>query len=329
MFASQEPLRLLSASHIVKTPLPPVDWMVQPIVAAHERVLVYGEYGALKSWVLLHLGLHIAAGRKWLGTFEVPKPRAVLYVDEEMSEYTLRSRIQRIVQGEKFPTDDMPFAVSSREGVRMTEKGGNIFLDRVARAEFKPDFIIMESMRRVLVGSENEQTDVSGFWRAVEPILKVGMTFLVSHHMRKPHDEGPDNVRYRASGSTDLIAGSDSAWACTRTGQTTTLMEAIRIRLAEEPKPFTVEFTWEGETGPVSATLGLPPAEASQGGLAAITILDTLEVGPASSGALEAACEAKGVSRRTFQRALDSLERQGRIAKEGHLGQWHLVTTCE
>lgn len=296
--------------------------MVQPIIAAHERVLIYGEYGALKSWLLLHLGLHIAAGHKWLDNFDVPKPRAVLYVDEEMSEYTLRSRVKRIVEGSKLPTDEMPFAVSSREGVRMTEMGGAILLDRVTRAEYKPELIIMESMRRVLVGSENEQTDVSGFWRAVEPILKAGMTFLVSHHMRKPHEEGPDNVRYRASGSTDLIAGSDSAWAMTRTAQNCSTLEAIRIRLAEEPKPFSVEFTWDGETGPVTAALGLPPAEASQGGQAAIIILDTLEVGPATTGELEAACKAQGVSHMTFYRALQSLEKQGRIAKDGHLGNW-------
>jgi hypothetical protein len=214
----------------------------------------------------------------------------------------------------------------------MTEMGGHILLDRVAKADFKPELIIVESMRRVLVGSENEQVDVSGFWRAVEPILKAGMTFLVSHHMRKPHEEGPDSVRYRASGSTDLIAGSDSAWAMTRTAQTTATLEAIRIRLAEEPKPFSVEFNWEGETGPVSAVLGLPPEEVSQGGQAVILILDILEAGSAATRALEAACEAKGVSRRTFHRALESLARQGRISKVGASkgpGVWTLTTTCE
>jgi len=326
MFASQEPLRLLSLSHIVNTPLPPVEWLVKPIFAAGERVLLYGEYGALKSWVLLHVGLHIAAGRKWLDTFEVPRPRAVLYVDEEMSEYTLRSRVKRIAEGEKFPTDDVSFAVSSREGARMTEMGGHILLDRVTRAEFKPEVIIMESMRRVLVGSENEQSDVSGFWRAVEPIAKMGIALIVSHHMRKPHEDGPDNIRYRASGSTDLIAGTDSAWAATRPQNgPSIIMTAIRMRLAEEPPPFAVEFTWDGETGPVSATLGLPPEEASQGGQAVILILETLEAGPVTSAQLGASCAAVGVSQRTFERALASLERQGRINKVGgQRGLWGL-----
>lgn len=302
---------------------------MKSVVAAHERVLLYGEYGSLKSWVLLHVGLHIAAGRKWLDNFDVPKARAVLYVDEEMSEYTLRSRITRLVQGADMSVDNLPFCVSSREGVRMTEMGGAILLDRVARAEYKPEVIIMESMRRVLVGDEKEAMDVSGFWRAAEPILKAGMVFIISHHMRKPRAEGPDEARYRASGTTDLIAGSDSAWAMTRTGQNTTTLEAIRIRLAEEPKPFSVEFEFAPDTGPVTARLGLPPAEASQGGKAVVLILDTLEAGPQTTGALRAACEAGGVSDRTFERALESLESQGRIVKTGgHLGTWSLATPC-
>jgi hypothetical protein len=306
-----------------------VEWIVQPIVAAHERVLLYGEFGALKSWVLLHLGLHIAAGRKWLDTFEVPRPRAVLYVDEEMSEYTLRSRVQRLVAGAHLPTDDLPFMAASQEGVRMTEMGGVILLDRVHKAGFKPEIIIMESMRRVLVGDEKEQVDVSAFWRAVQPLRKAGIVVIVSHHMRKPRMEGPDDARHRASGTTDLIAGSDSAWAMTKTASNTATLEAIRIRLAEEPKPFAVEFTWDGETGPVSARLGLPPGEASRGGQAVLIILGILEAGPATSGALEAACEAEGVPHMTFYRALESLTSQGRVSKVGgHLGHWTLTTPC-
>jgi len=86
-----------------------------------------------------------------------------------------------------------------------------------------------------------------------------------------------------------------------------------------------VEFAWDGETGPVSATLGLPPEEASQGGQAVILILDTLEAGPVTSAQLGASCAAVGVSQRTFERALGSLERQGRISKVGgQRGLWKL-----
>ena len=334
MFASLDPLRLISVQNIIRNPLPPVEWIVQPVVAKGERVLLYGEFGALKSWLLLHMGLHIAAGHKWLGEFPVPKPRSMLYVDEEMTEHTIRLRVKQLVAGEKIPTDDMQFQVASREGVLLTEMGGKILLERVWKADYRPEVIVIDSMRATLVGSENEQEDVIAFWRAVEPILKAGITVIVTHHMRKPREEGLDSVRYRASGSTAIISGSDSAWAVTRHGQAPiATVEAIRIRLAKEPPPFTVEFTFDGEEGPVRAIMGLPPEEASKGGQAVTIILGVLEGGSATTGALKAACEAESIPARTAERALSSLEQQGRIAKVGGKhGEWQKAPseqTCQ
>ena len=331
MFASLDPLRLISVQNIIRNPLPSVVWIVQPIVAQGERVLLYGEFGALKSWLLLHMGLHIACGRSWLGEFTVTKPRSVLYVDEEMTEHTIRLRIKQLVAGEKIPTDDMQFQVASREGVLLTEMGGKVLLERVWKADYRPEVVIIDSMRATLVGSENEQEDVIAFWRAIEPILKAGITVIVTHHMRKPREEGLDSVRYRASGSTAIISGSDSAWAVTRHGQAPiATVEAIRIRLAKEPPPFTVEFTFDGEEGPVRAIRGLPPEEVSSGGKAIGIILDRLGAGPTTTTDLRAACEAEGVPVRTFERALASLETQGRIVKSGgQRGEWILATQCD
>lgn len=302
-----------------------IEWVVNPVVARGERVLIYGEYGSFKTWLLLHMGLHIAAGRKWLGEFEIPKPRAVLYVDEEMSEQTTVLRVKQLLAGGQLPTDGMSFMLSSREGVLFTEAGGRVLLDRVYRAEYKPEVVIIDSMRATLVGSENEQMDVIAFWRALEPLMQTGLTVIIAHHMRKPREEGLDSVRYRASGSTAIISGSDSAWALSRTGGqgSTAKMQAIRIRMAQEPPPFMVEFSFNGETGPVSAKLGLPPEEASQGGRAVLIIMGRLGMGPAATGALKATCEAEGVPIRTIERAIASLEEQGRITKVGGKhGEW-------
>ena len=322
MFATLEPLRLISVQAIVREPLPPIEWIVQTIVSKGERVLLYGEFGALKTWLLLHMGLHIAAGRKWLGCFEVPKPKAVLYVDEEMTEYAIRLKVRQLVEGSGLGTDNLDFQVSSREGVLFTEMGGRILLERVRLANYKPEVIVIDSMRATLVGSENEQMDVIAFWRAIEPLLKAGITVLVAHHMRKPREEGPDPNRYRASGSTAIISGSDSAWAVTRHGKDTSCtLEAIRIRMALEPPPFAVGFQFNGETGPVVGYMGVLPSEASQGGQALLLIEKAiLDQGEMETAALEALCASEGISRATCYRAIHALTEQGRIhaSQKGH-----------
>ena len=324
MFAVQEPLPTISAHEIATQPLPPVNWIVAPILSTGERALVYGEFGALKSWVLLHLGLHIAAGRKWLDTFDIPESRPVLYVDEEMSEYTLRRRTKRLLLG--MGLTDVPFFVASRIGFRVTDMGAHILLDRVRRAALKPQVIIVEALRRVLIGSENEAKDVSAFWRGIEPLVKEDRSLGVSHHMRKPKDEGmADDTRYRASGSTDLLAGCDVAWAVTRPkGAPYCKMECTKIRLAEEPKPFTLEFDFGvGPDAPITAHLApdRDPVD-SQGGRAVIMIEAALQ----ASGSLQTAeiitlCEDAGISRPTAFRALQALHDQGRAHKEEQ-GTW-------
>ena len=328
MFGKPEPLRLLFLEHVLRTSLPPVAWVVEHVVAEGERVLFFGEPATMKSWLLLHLGLHIAAGHKWLD-FAVTAPRSVLYVDEEMTERLVRRRMQQLVAGGTPPAADGHFAVASREGVLFNERGGHTLLDQVWRADYKPEVVIIDSMRATLIGDENTQLDVIAFWRAVEPLLRAGLTIIVAHHMRKPRAEGPDAVRHRASGNTAIISGCDSAWAITRPGRAPAItVEAIKNREVQEPPPFAVTFVSDGETGPVSVALGLTPEEASTGGQAVAIILDTLEQGEQTTGALEAACEVEGVSRRTCYRTLESLETQGRIAKVRH-GVWALTTPCQ
>src|SRR5262245_38420959 len=101
-------LRLISFREIMTAPLLPINWLIEALIAVGDRIVVYGEFGALKSWVLLHLALHLAAGRPWLGKFGVPRPHSVLYIDEEMNERTLRRRIKRLGRGSDLEHEDLP-----------------------------------------------------------------------------------------------------------------------------------------------------------------------------------------------------------------------------
>src|SRR6478672_1253810 len=72
--------RLIAFDTIMHEPLPPVDWLVESLIPNGSRSVVFGEFGCMKSWLLLDLGLHIAAGKHWLDQFAIPKPKSVLYI---------------------------------------------------------------------------------------------------------------------------------------------------------------------------------------------------------------------------------------------------------
>src|SRR5437899_608785 len=83
--------------NILTNPLPPISWVCQPWITQGAKTVLFGEWGSMKTWVLLHMALCMASGHPWLGHKTVPQ--TVLYIDEEMGERTLRSRLKRLARG--------------------------------------------------------------------------------------------------------------------------------------------------------------------------------------------------------------------------------------
>ena len=325
------PLPLISFQQIMEEPLPPIDWVVEQLIAQGDRVMFYGEFGSLKTWLLLDLALHLAAGIPFLGEFPIPKAKRVLYVDEEMNERTLRRRIKRLGMGLLLETETLPFQALSRVGVRFDFVGAQRLLTALDKTGFEPDVVIVESFRRVLVGSENEARDVSGFWRNVEPILKAGKTLIVSHHMRKPHFQGNDSNRNRASGSTDILAGADTGFAIQRLSQDSISLECVKSREAEEVSPFVASMYDTGQDGPIEmhyeGSREEVQAESSKLDRGIILAQEFMSSAPnrtVETGTILAYLNGRGIPERTGQRVLTTLKKRGRACAVQR-GLWQFV----
>jgi len=231
--------RLITFQSIIEQPLPPIDWVIEPLIPHHNRVVVFGEFGSKKSWLLLDLGLHIAGGVRWLDRFSIPQSRSVLYIDEEMSEYELRRRVKLLGTGASLDGKDIPFRAISHLGLKFVNQARTEDLLRGLKLEgFDPDIVIIETLRRVLHGSENEAKDVGDFWHSVSPFLTAGKTLIVSHHMRKSNAGFVEAARNRASGSTDILAAADAAFAVTQMQGELLKVQSVKSRSAKEPEPF-------------------------------------------------------------------------------------------
>jgi RecA-family ATPase len=287
--------------------------------------------------LLLHLGLHLAAGRPWLGKFPISAPKRVLYVDEEMNERTLRRRIKRLGLGAALGPDSVAFQVVSRVGLQFDATGARCLLDALRHSDFEPDVIIVETFRRVLKGSENETEDVTAFWHNVLPIVNAGKTLVVSHHMRKPKTKGEaqgegGRNRERASGSTDILAGTDTAFAVQRReGVDAVIVECVKSREAEEEGRFVVSLRDEGKDSPVEMVYEGSPrefqAETRKATQAATVISEYLSGRPetmALTGEILEHLKANGVAARTGQRALKDMKKDRRL-DQPERGTWRLL----
>ncbi len=196
-----------------------LEWDVEGLILRGERVLLCGEPGTMKSWLLLDLALALVAGVPWLGHFRVPAPRRVLYLDEEMHEPTWRHRLWRL-SVDRVPGRDHParqrFRLLAHPGLRFRDGALEALLEAVQRQGFDPDVLIVDSVRRVLAGSELEPADVAGFWRCVEGARRAGKTVILAHHLRKPRGREGGPRRERISGTTDLLGAP--MWSSCSTG---------------------------------------------------------------------------------------------------------------
>ena len=88
--------RFITHRSIVEEPFPDIRWLTNPLISAEDKTIIYGEWGTYKTWLLLDLALHLSASKDWLGHFPIPTAKRVLYIDEEMSEITLRRRLKQL-----------------------------------------------------------------------------------------------------------------------------------------------------------------------------------------------------------------------------------------
>jgi RecA-family ATPase len=190
----------LTLATIMTEPDTPTDWLIRDILASGEHALVFGDSASFKSWAEIHMALCLAAGLKWLDTFEVPQCRRVLYCDQEMHPRTLKKRVKRLVRGLGIDWDDLPIRFLSRCGIRLNATGAEELLRRCDDVSFTPEVIIFDTYRRVAEGDENGAKDVSEFWRNATPLLERNIAVVVLHHARKPKSK-KESAKHRASGS--------------------------------------------------------------------------------------------------------------------------------
>jgi RecA-family ATPase len=165
--------KLISFKQIMSEQIPPVDWMMKPLIAKGDRVVLYGEWGSFKSYLLTHWALAWAADSPAVGPFTIPTPRRVLYIDEEIGERGMRRRIQRVAAGMGLNSSDLSLFLVPRPRIRFDGSGVKRLLTYVEQAGLqRGDVIIYESFRRGLIGTENDQKDVTEFLRSCQEVCK-------------------------------------------------------------------------------------------------------------------------------------------------------------
>jgi len=164
-------------------PLPPVVWLVEKIIQPASLSVFFGDPGCKKTFSLIDLGTHVASGKDWLG-MKVSQGN-VLYIDEDMGENELHSRIGNNLRANNCD-GETPLRWKSMGGLDLGDEDHLIQLENIIRAN-KFSLVIIDAFADVIPGKdENAVKDINPILIGLKRIAnETNCAFIIIHHSNK------------------------------------------------------------------------------------------------------------------------------------------------
>jgi hypothetical protein len=287
-------------------------WLVDGLLVRGGHNFGSGAPGSAKTMTGSgDLALAVASGQDWLGKPTERMP--VLVVDEENLLLLHQVRMPLLAAGRGLDVEKLPIYYCCYTGGDYLQ---DVWIGRLI-ADVKAHsigLIIMETLRRVFTGKENDSDDIAALYRQLRRVRdETGVTIFLTHHLPK-HQPGSTS-----RGSGDIEAGADSVLLFRRgpAGFSVTQKKPRWTREGVE-----VHYTIEGDPvgGPlrivVKSETVVSPGESeedSQISQCVEFLYDELDDGLSHSRqGLLARAEQQGYSPRVAERAL-APAKEGRI----------------
>lgn len=199
--------------------LPPPEWLIEDLIPEASLTFAYGPPKAGKTFIILSMALHVAAGLPWFG--KKVRQGAVVYIaGEGVGGLSMRIRAMRAYHS--IPID-IPFWVipravnfRSEDDVRALAK---LVRETVANVPVK--LAIVDTLARAMPGADENSAQETGLVIHAMEWLKeeLNATCLPIHHQGKDADRG-------ARGTSALRGAWDAALQITASGKVVTLTVA-------------------------------------------------------------------------------------------------------
>jgi len=196
----RKPTKVARLSQFANSESKGPGYLAKGLLQKASYAIAYGPPGGGKTFTLLDLAYHIAAGKEWMGHKVHGGP--VLYLPFEGGGGLIK-RAQALRQ--KYGDADVPFFIAPAS-FNLREQTGRKELGAViADLPEKPVLIVIDTLARALMGGdENSAQDVGAFNSAVAALIEsTGACVLIVHHSGKNQNAG-------ARGSSALLGAIDT-----------------------------------------------------------------------------------------------------------------------
>ena len=213
--------RIISVSEFLGNPSKLPKEVIEGVVRQGHKMMISGASKSGKSFLLIELAIALAEGTKWLG-FKCRKSR-VMYINLEIDRNSLIHRFRDIYEalGIK-PKNAHSISIWNLRG--SSKPLDELIQELIQKATLQgADVIILDPIYKVMMGDENNATDMANLTNLFDKICyETGCTFVYSHH----HSKGAQGFKKsmdRASGSGVFARDADAQ------------VDMIQLNLVEVP----------------------------------------------------------------------------------------------
>ena len=201
---------IISAQDLQKAELPPINFLIAKILPEGTSLITAASKIG-KSWMVLDMGLCIAAGKPFMG-FDTHQC-GVLYLALEDSLTRLQERMNDVLGGEPVPKDFHFVTKAPKMGDGLLEMLKDHF-----RNYPNTKLVIIDTLQKIRGQALPRESAYAQDYREMETLKeffdKNGVSSEFVHHNRKMGDDNdPFNM---ISGTTGIMGAADTIWTITK-----------------------------------------------------------------------------------------------------------------
>ena len=241
--------QLLTGDELVRYPNSVIPWAVDGLVAERDLVILSGEGGIGKTYVMQELAIALSRGRSLFNTYPVKRPYRVLYMDCEMSDWATIHRFQRMLKAEDNLDGMQNLFVIPGASFTIEDGPSRGELQRLIEYH-KIEWVMIDSALRTTRGDENDSQTPNRILKFTRDCRsRFGVGFVYIHHWRKKSreafaaDDDKGQILRGSAGWRDAIDAHIAMTKRTRDGENMIWTVPEKTRHADKPcKPFLLKW---------------------------------------------------------------------------------------
>jgi len=236
---AKEPLTFTPLGQILSTVYPDFDnWLVKDLVPLGGLTIFSGPPASFKSYVSQHLALCVANKVPFLGEFDVPSVRKVLYFDKEGRPRYIQNRFNALgASGDPYieMNQDDDFYLDNDEDV-------DRLLAKLRESDYiTTGLIVFDSLIRFHHKDENAAVQMAQVFRNAKRIANLGPAVVILQHSRKEFAGMAPSVN-SMRGSGEILAAADAQFSLSQDRKQGVISFVnYKMREAAELDPFAVK----------------------------------------------------------------------------------------